>query len=104
MGQSVREASEEPCEIRKVRVVPTLEEMVEPCPARPEHAFEGAASRRCQLDTGGAPVVRIGMPADKPVALELLDLAGHRRGVDPELVGKLGDTQRIPVDVELVEQ
>ena len=58
---------------------------------------------RGQRDARGPAVGGIGVADHEPVAFELLDLAGHRRGVHIEHLGQGRDPDGVAVDVELVE-
>ncbi len=79
----------------QVVVVPTLQELVEPGPAGPPHPIERPPSGRGEADPRGPAILRVGLTDDHLFALELLDLAGHRRGVDPEQLGQVGDPERV---------
>ena len=94
---------EEGPEPGQVLVVPALEQPVEPGPSGLQHPLEGPPTGRGQADARGPAVVGIGVPDHEPVALELLDLAGHRGGVDVEHLGQGRHPDGVAVDVELVE-
>jgi hypothetical protein len=74
-----------------VVVLPLLEELLEPGPTGPPHTFYGPATGRGEADSRGSAVVGVALSNDHPVALELLNLTGHRRGVDSQNLGEVGD-------------
>ncbi len=63
-----------------------------------------SGARRGEADSGGPTIVGVGLADDHLLAFELLDLAGHRGGVDTEHLGQVGDPERVAAGRELVEQ
>jgi hypothetical protein len=88
----------------QVVVVPIFQELLEPGPAGPPHPFDGPATGRGEPDPRGSAVVGVGPANDHPVALKLLDLTGHRRGVDSQYLGEVGDSQRVAFRGKLEKQ
>src|SRR5579864_286194 len=101
--QGRREPAEERPEPGQVRFVPTLEESLQPRSPCLQHPLQCPPTCRRQADARRASVIGIGMADDQPVSLELLDLAGHGRGVDIEHLGQRRHSDGVAVDMQLVE-
>ncbi len=85
-------------------VVPILQELLEPRTAGPPHPFDGPAATRGEPDPRSSAVGGIVLANDHPVALELLDFTGDRRGVDSKYLGKVSDSERIALRRELEKE
>src|ERR1700729_827590 len=90
----LRETTEQVGQGGQVVVVPILQEQFEPGPAPPPPPFDGPPTVRREANPRSTAVEGVGLAHDHPVPLELLDLAGHRRGVETQYLGEVGDSQR----------
>ena len=102
--QRRREPPEQGAEASQIVVVPTVEQSIEPRPPRPQHAFERAPTRRRETNARGSSVLGIGVADDQPLTFELLDLARHRRGIDPEHLRQRRHPDGVAVEVQLVQR
>ena len=98
------ETTEQVGQVGQIVVTPLLQELLEPGPAGPAHPFDGPATGRGESDPRGSAVVGVSLTNDHPVALELLDLPGHRRGVDSQYLGEVGDPERVALCGEFEKQ